>query len=124
MVGLATGVGVAVARMQFIEQQDLFSAEPSISRMSLMTILIISAAVGGQFGLLPDILEPARRNNWRHRKFFHSYALLIFLLWAIYQTETNLELHDMVRHFFTVAAAGYLSHLLLDSTTPAGLPAI
>ena len=122
IAGVLTGAAVAIGRLHYIEQQDLFSDTPSIGYVSLLSIVLISAAVGGQFGLLPDILEPAKHEKWKHRKFFHSYALLAVILWLAYQTETNPELHDMVRHFFTVAVAGYASHLLLDSRTPAGLP--
>jgi membrane-bound metal-dependent hydrolase YbcI (DUF457 family) len=72
--------------------------------------------------LLPDILEPAKKDKWKHRKFFHSYTLLALIVWFTFQMETSWDIHEVVRHFFTVAAAGYLSHLLLDSRTPAGLP--
>lgn len=120
-VGLMTGAAVALARVYYVAQSDL-STGTSIGPLSLTTITLLSAAVGGQFGLLPDILEPAKKKHWRHRRFFHSYTVLLLLLFFTVQTELNLDLHDLVRHFFTVAAAGYVSHLLLDSRTPAGLP--
>ncbi len=122
MTGVITGAVVAIARLQYYDADGTLSTDSSMGSLSLTSIVLISAAVGGQFGLMPDILEPAKSGNWRHRKFFHSYALLALLVWFTYQTETNLGLDDLVRHFFTVAAAGYVSHLLLDSRTPAGLP--
>ncbi len=122
MAGVLTGAAVAYARLYYHGPEETESLLSTTEQISYLGILLISAAVGGQFGLMPDILEPAKNGNWRHRKFFHSYTLLAMLAWFTYQTETNPELHDMVQHFFTVAAAGYLSHLLLDSRTPAGLP--
>ncbi|RMF02562.1 MAG: hypothetical protein D6772_03365 [Bacteroidetes bacterium] len=123
VAGVLTGAVVSFARIYYLDHPTAIDGEVAlIGPFSLASIMLISAAVGGQFGLLPDILEPAKRKEWRHRRFFHSYALLAMLLWFTYQTETNPELHELVRHFFTVAAAGYVSHLLLDSRTPAGLP--
>ena len=124
ITGVLTGAAVALIKLQYFEPDSINSLGDLLGELPLLTIVLISAAVGGQFGLLPDILEPAKSGNWRHRKFFHSYTLLVMIVWFTYQTETNPELHDMVRHFFTVAAAGYLSHLILDSFTPAGLPAL
>lgn len=120
--GLVTGAAIAVGRLQYVEGQDLFSGEASLGQVSVLTILLISAAVGGQFGLMPDILEPAKNGNWKHRKFFHSYAVMALLVFFTYKMESNTGIDDLFRHFFTVAAAGYISHLLLDSRTPAGLP--
>jgi len=121
IAGVVTGAVISLVRVQFADNGALFLDSP-MGALSLSTIVLISAAIGGQFGLLPDILEPSKRKKWRHRRFFHSYTVLVLLLWFTYQTETNLELSDFTRHLFTVAAAGYLSHLLLDSRTPAGLP--
>lgn len=121
IAGVVTGALVSLVRVQYVGEQNLLADSP-VGALSLAAIVLLSATVGGQFGLLPDILEPAKRKKWRHRRFFHSYTLLVLLLWFTYQMETNPELSDMTRHFFTVAVAGYLSHLLLDSRTPAGLP--
>jgi membrane-bound metal-dependent hydrolase YbcI (DUF457 family) len=122
LAGIITGAVVSGARTFYFEQQDTPPPGSAIEWLSIGSIVLIGAAVGGQFGLLPDMLEPAKKDKWRHRKFFHSYTLLALIVWFTYQTETNFELHDLTRHFFTVAAAGYLSHLLLDSRTPSGLP--
>lgn len=122
IAGVVTGAAVAVVRVYYFGEEELLTVDSPIGQLSIISIALISAAVGGQFGLLPDILEPAKKGHWRHRKFFHSYTLLALIVWFTYQTETNPDIDDLVRHFFTVAAAGYLSHLLLDSRTPAGLP--
>jgi membrane-bound metal-dependent hydrolase YbcI (DUF457 family) len=122
ITGVLTGGIVALARAHYLTGQKDLTAETTVGSLSLLSLVLISAAVGGQFGLLPDLLEPATRKHWRHRRFFHSYTLLGLIIWFTYRTETNPELHELVRHFFTVAAAGYVSHLLLDSRTPAGIP--
>lgn len=66
-------------------------------------------------GMLPDIIEPATHGN--HRGAFHSiWALLISgltILAAIYL---------LVNYLLFFCCIGYVSHLLLDSTTPRGLP--
>lgn len=122
IAGIITGAVISGGRAMYLAQEGLVAPESTIEWLSTSSITLIGAAVGGQFGLLPDILEPAKKGHWRHRKFFHSYTLLLLIVFFTYQTEMNLELDDLTRHFFTVAAAGYLSHLLLDSRTPAGLP--
>lgn len=122
LTGIFCGAAVGYARLDYHGPEETAALLSFSEHLSYLGIILISAAVGGQFGLMPDILEPAKNGNWKHRKFWHSYTLLAMLAWFTYQTETNPELHDMVQHFFTVAAVGYLSHLLLDSRTPAGLP--
>jgi membrane-bound metal-dependent hydrolase YbcI (DUF457 family) len=67
--------------------------------------------------LLPDTIEPA--NSPYHRGFFHSIQVLLFLMlcFVIFMVFlTPLTLLGL----YTIS--GYLSHLLLDATTPRGLP--
>ena len=124
IAGLLTGTGVALARMHFVEGPNLFTVDTGVERTSLAVILLLSAAVGGQAGLLPDILESAKRKKWHHRRFFHSYTVLVLLLLLIYRVEASADALGVVAHFLTVGAAGYLSHLLLDSRTTKGLPVV
>lgn len=68
---------------------------------------------------LPDILEPAK--NRAHRRTFHSKktlrtAGLLFALTAV------IGLLSPVSFSVSCFFLGYLSHLLADSTTRAGLP--
>lgn len=119
--GVATGAVVSGLRALYWEPEATLATSP-IGSLSLLSIVLIGAAVGGQFGLLPDILEPSKKKHWRHRRFFHSYTVMLLLVLFFLKTESNPALHDLVQHFFTVAIAGYLSHLLLDSRTPSGLP--
>jgi len=79
------------------------------------------AAIGGACGALPDIIEPA--DNPNHRALFHSLACAGVLTYGAFSKHTaNLRPED--RHTLRIAALSYLSHLLLDSETPKGLPIV
>ena len=85
---------------------------------------MLAAGLGAFCGKLPDILEPAL-NNPHHRQFFHSFAMLIAVGYGVkkvyeWQPENNLD--AFVRGVVLFAGAGYVSHLLLDATTPCSLP--
>ncbi|MDY9925284.1 metal-dependent hydrolase [Methanosarcina sp.] len=92
----------------------------------LSSVLLPTALASSAFGaVLPDLIEPPR--NRRHRKFFHSLLCLAFLLLFLNQTYLNLLTADPVDEitlglFF--AGSGYVSHLMLDALTPAGLPVV
>jgi len=71
--------------------------------------------------IIPDIIEPA--TSYNHRAFFHSWKLLAvllvlsiltFLIWHF----SNIGFIGWIAFF----CAGYIVHLLLDSTTKMSLP--
>ena len=70
--------------------------------------------------VLPDILEPAI--HYTHRNFFHSKRVLRFLY--KYALWISLVIAIFFNGFFYIffGILGYILHLLLDSTTPMGLP--
>ena len=70
--------------------------------------------------ILPDILEPAI--DYTHRGFFHSKKVLKFL--SKYVLGITFLLALIFNFFFYVffGVVGYILHLLLDATTPMGLP--
>lgn len=81
--------------------------------------LALFAAVGAGIAALPDIIEPA--DNPNHRAMFHSLAFAGTITYAAFGKHTQkMKLDD--RHALQIAALSYLSHLLLDSRTPKGLP--
>ena len=92
---------------------DLFEE----SMMIKTTLLFLFLTLGA---LIPDKLDPPF--SPKHRKFAHSKA--IFFLFIIItaltlfllSTQENLVLWSL--YFFLL---GYISHLALDSLTPAGL---
>jgi len=64
---------------------------------------------------IPDRLEPKR--SYDHRGFFHSFSFLTILsLSSAILINKNIFLFSMI--------LGYISHLLLDLTTPKKLPLI
>jgi membrane-bound metal-dependent hydrolase YbcI (DUF457 family) len=81
----------------------------------------VGAVVGGAFGVLPDVLEPA--TCFEHREFFHSLAFAIIAAGGIHQLLKRIQ-HPMVRCIVIAAAVGYGSHLGLDARTIQGLPII
>lgn len=91
---------------------SLFSME-----VKIFLIMILSSLFGGT---LPDILDPPFSS--RHRFLAHSKLLLcIFLvMWiaSLFVLLTDPNSWIWTIYFFLL---GYISHLLLDSLTPAGL---
>lgn len=81
----------------------------------------VGSVVGGAFGVLPDVLEPA--TCFEHRKFFHSLTFAVAAAGGIHQLLKRIE-NPMVRRVVIAAAVGYGSHLGLDAETTQGLPAI
>lgn len=76
------------------------------SQFSVLIMLLI----GTYASRVPDILEPPKSRH--HRKFFHSYAVLILLsafsIYSIAVIPSNGIL------FVLFIMLGYLSHLILD----------
>lgn len=83
---------------------------------------MLSASAGLAIACLPDILEPAVHPN--HRAFFHSLAfngIAAILLW---RRLNNPNVNALEKITLSVIGSAYLSHPLLDATTPKGLPSI
>lgn len=78
----------------------------------------ISGALGG---IAPDILEPA--TNPRHRKTAHSGGALVTAL-KTYSCTGTTSLNESQRTVLKAFVLGYVSHLVLDSDTPAGIPIV
>lgn len=79
-----------------------------------------SALIGGLAGAMPDILEPPI--NRYHRSLFHSAATLGTAAWLFAQIDENENLDSRGKSLARSALAAYMSHLLLDSATPVGMP--
>lgn len=90
------------------------------------SLFAILAAIGGGIigGKLPDKIEPAYQNP-NHRQAFHSVAVLGGIGWSIkalmdWYPETPQG--RLLKYFLLGLAAGYASHLLLDSVTQKSIP--
>ena len=87
---------------------------------------VVASGLGFMLGTLPDIIEPAL-NNPNHRQFFHSYTFLGLVgvgLYKTYKWEPENKWQSLSRFVLLVAGGAYATHLLMDSTTPKGLPLI
>jgi len=87
-------------------------------RILLLLLMVISSVIGG---IIPDILDPPFTK--RHRRYAHSkILLLIFLtLSCITVVLIYLQRDNFMLWFIYYFLIGYISHLILDSLTPAGL---
>jgi inner membrane protein len=111
-IGAALAVGTATAIHE--STQNKTTAQP-----------LINAGLGYCFGTIPDILEPA--NNPNHRKFCHSLTcagLLSYGFYKAYKWQPDNESDQLLRKGLLVAIGAYGMHLLMDASTPKGLPII
>lgn len=84
----------------------------------LYLLLLFMASITG--GVLPDILDPPFSS--RHREIAHSKILLtIFLILFAITLALLLLNHRLVVWILYFFLLGYISHLFMDSFTPAGL---
>lgn len=84
---------------------------------------VASAAAGSFFAALPDIIEPA--TNPHHRQFFHSLVVFSVIgigVKKVYNWKPSRAHHKTLRAISLIAGCAYLSHLVLDATTPRSLP--
>ena len=77
-------------------------------------------AIGAWVAILPDILEPAISPN--HRTVAHSLVTGGALLYTTKKVWDNPELTSEQKAGASALIGAYLSHLVADSVTPAGLP--
>lgn len=90
----------------------------------LLLELTISVPLGKLGGRLPDILEPSL-NNPNHRQFFHSLAFMFgagVIMKKLFEWEPYSMEGKAMRWGLLIVGAAYMSHLLLDSSTPKSLP--
>ena len=84
-----------------------------------------ASALSYSLGTLPDLLEPATSPN--HRQFFHSLTFMGLVaagMYKLYQWEAEDEIDKLMRFTLLVAGGAYVTHLLMDSSTPKGLPVL
>lgn len=109
-----TGAAIAVG---------LITATATYKQDNAFVKTTIASALAHFMGTLPDLLEPATNPN--HRQFFHSLTFLGLVgtgMYKLYQWEAEDELDKLIRFALLAAGGAYVTHLLMDSTTPKGLP--
>lgn len=86
------------------------------------TLLALIFSILGS--ILPDKIEPAK--NSHHRSLFHSKISLVIAGYITYHIlfigNFNIAGEPVIGYFTGFVCIGYISHLILDATTPAGLP--
>jgi len=87
--------------------------------------LLATYGLAWLMGTLPNILESATNPN--HRQFFHSIVFACGLgygMFRLYEWQPEEEWHEWARQGLLIAGAATLIHLVMDSTTPKGLPLV
>ena len=82
----------------------------------------LCGVLGGGVACLPDLLEPAIHPC--HRAFFHSVVFNGLIAYGVRQVWRSPNVGLQMKIVVTVLGFGYMSHPLLDITTPMGLPLI
>ena len=107
MVGAMTGVFVSC-----LDNDSTSAVNP-----------LVASAVGGFFGRLPDLLEPATSPN--HRQFLHGFVFLGGLYIGLKKTidwKPDNDFDKVIRAVMLIGGGAYISHLALDSMTKKSLP--
>ncbi|MDK2826699.1 MAG: inner membrane protein [Methanolobus sp.] len=111
-VHFTVGIIVGIITLSILHGQNDFLSGP----LSILVAIALST-VGS---ILPDKIEPSA--NPHHRSFFHSFLVLIITGLLSYHLLTGVNSANMFMIGFL--GAGYVSHLVLDATTPESLPLI
>lgn len=87
-------------------------------RAYIFLIMIMSSVFGG---LIPDILDPPFTK--RHRRYAHSKILFYIFIVILIVTSSLIIIKDnnLILWIIYYFLLGYISHLVLDSFTTAGL---
>jgi inner membrane protein len=119
--GAWTATGFAFVA-NVIAQAERKRQDPSYQFNPLECVGVSVAAhfVGRFAGQLPDLLEPAFHPG--HRDLFHSVGFGALIVAGASKLNKNSQLASNAKFVVNTAAAAYISHLVLDGATPAGIP--
>lgn len=113
--GTHFGVGACVSALTYLVNKNARN-EP----VQLQELLAVGL-FGGAVSLLPDVIDPPLVPH--HRSIGHSIALSGFSIPVLMKRiEENPQMTPDQKDFVKSMVAGYVSHLVLDAGTPAGLP--
>ena len=93
------------------------------SQNRVIEYILIGMVSGAVTSMLPDIIEPANNNPF-HRGFAHSILFGSIILSCLGINFPRLLKGGLFGLVVASGSGGYISHLALDSTTPARLPII
>ena len=106
--------GTVASTGTYLWMKKTFQEEPTLEGF------LLSLGTGIVIGTLPDILEPATSGH--HRAFFHSATFATLGGYLLYKLVKNGNIENELKIIGGVLSSAYGSHLLLDMTTPRGLP--
>ena len=113
---LGGGIGVAIG---FAAANRISQNQPG-SVPDLLLYCGLGLAGGLVGSILPDLLEPPRHPN--HRGVFHSIVPTALGVTVLVATAFPSVGTGWAGTFLSAGAAGYVSHILADAGTPAGVP--
>jgi hypothetical protein len=90
--------------------------------LELAGVGAVGYGTGAIAAQLPDILEPSIHPG--HRNFFHSVGFGTLAILGTKKLNDNPAIPEGLKLVMNSAAVGYVSHLVLDGNTPAGLPIV
>lgn len=93
-----------------------FGVDDFFRSVRLVAIGTVSGYAGG---ILPDVIEPPI-HSW-HRKGFHSATAGAVLSYSAIKSQFS-DLDENLQAAILGGGTGYLSHIVLDSQTPRGIP--
>lgn len=110
ILGLVSGGVIGLLMCECLKNFDLIGT---------ITFILSGCVIGA---VIPDILEPPVA--WNHRDFFHSQRMLYGLsgIFSILLLSWYLWYYLPPVYLVFGVVSGYLSHLVSDATTRAGLP--
>jgi len=100
------------------EHQQQRSTPPSFNWLEFGATTAGGAGLGAIGGIAPDVLEPAIHSY--HRKTMHSVATATTITSVVLKKKKKLT--RVQKALVNAAGTGYVSHLVLDSKTPRGIP--
>jgi membrane-bound metal-dependent hydrolase YbcI (DUF457 family) len=110
-----TVVGISVSLYEYYEIKKVDpNAQFDLSKLAFNSLAAIAGAI------IPDKLEPAYHPN--HRSVFHSFTAGGGAMFTPKMITDFLDTYPCVKYPAYAFILGYLSHLVLDASTPKSLP--
>lgn len=131
---LIVGSSAYIGLMTLQPQYDLLITQNYSYYVPIFPVLGLGVCLIG--ALLPDVDHPSSTVGklvpflsypisaiFGHRGITHSLLMISFMIWYLYEGVQHTTFTTSYIKYFTVPlVVGYLSHLIADMMTPAGLP--
>lgn len=114
------GMIACISNLASQTERQRITGQPAFNFAELLMSVAVGCAVGTVAGILPDTLEPAYHPG--HRSVCHSVAAGLVVGIGIKKLNENPSIPRPLKTLGNTAGAAYISHLVMDSQTPKGLP--